>query len=103
MNDVTIRYEAPKGYVLIQSDEYDKYEHWVSNRKAIPTVWTLKEFAATVFHRKGTTKALNFLLAHKDELDIANGGFIDFENTRGGWNIPAEQIKDFYRSCQPQI
>lgn len=97
IDEITVKYEAPSGYKLVKESEFKSFQDWQENQDALPEVWTLKEFAQIIFHRKGTTKALNFLLSHRDDLDIRNGGFINYDQTHGGWSIPADLIKTYRR------
>ncbi len=60
-----------------------------------PEEWTLKQFAEHVFNQKGTTRALNYLIKYKNQLDVLRGGFIDYGSTHNGWHIPSHEIQKF--------
>lgn len=78
-------------------DEFEK-----DQRRTLPKIWTLKMFSTAIFNQPRSTKrALNYLYQHRDELDIqSEGGFIDYESTHNGWQIPADEIVKFDQQHQ---
>jgi phage pi2 protein 07 len=93
VDSIIVKYQAPEGYKLVHDTDYQDFLTW-KNRISIEE-WTLKEFSWHIWHQRGVTRAKNFLYSHRSDLDIANGGFIDYEHTHNGWRIPSEQIQGY--------
>lgn len=99
VDSIIIKYQAPNGYKLVHETDYQAFIHW-QKQKQHPQFWSLKEFAWHVWHHKGTKAATDFLFAHRDDLDILNGGFIDYEHTHNGWRISSVQMENYLENIQ---
>ncbi|ASD31953.1 DUF771 domain-containing protein [Lactiplantibacillus plantarum] len=91
---ILIRHEAPKGFQFISEEEYERFQSWKQAQRGIRT-WKLKDLARYKYGTKSTERASRYLTKHRHDLDIEQGGFIDYVNTHNGWQIPAAEMMDY--------
>ncbi len=90
---------SPEGFRIVTEADYQQLQK-LKHPKPQPEFWTLKEFAWNVWHQQGVKRAASFLFRHRDDLDMANGGFIDYEHTHNGWKIPSVEMKKYIISLK---
>lgn len=94
---ILIRHEAPKGFRFISEEEYERFQAWQQAQRGIRT-WKLKDLAKYKYGTKSTERASRYLIKHRSDLDVEQGGFIDYANTHNGWHIPAANMMDYLLS-----
>ena len=94
---ILIRHEAPKGFQFISEEEYERFQAWKHAQLGLRT-WKLKDLAKYKYGTKSTERASRYLIKHRSDLDVEQGGFIDYANTHNGWHIPAANMMDYLLS-----
>lgn len=97
--NILLQQVAPEGFRIVTEDDFQQLQK-MKQEQVKPAYWTLKEFAWHEWHQRGVKRATDFLFDHRDDLDMMNGGFIDYDHTHNGWKIPAVQITNYLRELQ---
>lgn len=93
-DEILVSHKAPEGFRFISELEYSKFQDWKQAQQSIK-VWQLKDLAKYKYMTKSTERASQYLAKHRQDLDIEQGGFIDYVHTHNGWQIPAAEMMDY--------